>query len=136
MRRLTLRFDGSCWPNPGGVCAYGWVLLDTDGFLSSGRGRVEGLARQARTNNVAEWHALLAGLRALADMGLEDVESLTIEGDSQLVVNCLCGEWKTKKMHLAKLRDACRESLGLLGCEWKVRWIPREQNQEADALSR
>lgn len=137
--RLLLRFDGSCWPNPGGRCTYGWVLENGDGFLANGRGEASG--DYPRTNNTAEYSGVLAGLRWLAGqrrLGARtvSVELLVIEGDSELVLNTLCGAWNTKKPHLARLRDECRSILQSLGWEWKARWIPREQNQEADMLCR
>jgi ribonuclease HI len=121
-RALVLYFDGACEPNPGGVASWGWVRLPEGGGgpIEEGCGIVgEG---DGITNNVAEYYALGHGLRAITDEGLRPAR-LTIRGDSKLAV------------HLAQLRDRCRELLQALGCEWSAVWIPREENTLADALS-
>jgi ribonuclease HI len=127
-----LYFDGACGPtNPGGVATYGWRLMAPDGEeLASGTG--EACRGPGATNNVAEWHGLWAGLRSLAAKGWRG--RLQILGDSQLVLLQLNRLWRCHKERLRQYRDQC---LALLeGIEWRAVWIPREQNAEADALSR
>ena len=128
---FTLYFDGLCEPrNPGGIATYGWLLLDERGeVIQEGHG-VEARGPKA-TNNVAEWSALEHGLRAAAALR---PERLLIHGDSKLAINQLTGEWRTHAAHLRPYRDRCRELLK--GCDWQARWVPREQNAAADALSR
>jgi len=128
---LTLYFDGLCEPvNPGGIACFGWLLLDERGQVVQEGNGVEARGPDA-TNNVAEWAALERGLRAAAALR---PESLEIRGDSQLVINQLTGSWRMNAVHLRPYRERCLYLLR--GCQWAARWIPREQNEAADALSR
>jgi len=129
MIALTLYFDGLCEPmNPGGIACYGWLLLQDGKEIARGNG-VETRGPDA-TNNVAEWSALLYGLRAAAALR---PESLEIRGDSQLVINQLTGSWRMNAAHLRAYRDRCLDLLH--GCQWTARWVSRGQNEAADALS-
>ena len=146
---LTLYFDGSCEPiNPGGVATWGWVLFKTPlgGPLATNRGMA--MQGKGATNNIAEYHALGHGLRWLLDhpAHLNDVinrdlrEELVIRGDSKLVIHQIMpsdmpGSWKCNAPHLLKLRDRCRELIGLLKVDVKLEWVPREENSLADAQS-
>lgn len=134
---MTLWFDGACEPkNPGGVATCGWVIRDSNSeLLASGKREV---ARgEGATNNVAEWTALGLGLRWMLDN--HQVTSkcvLGIRGDSKLVVEQLNRNWKCNAPHLLKLRDRCLAILEELGpTSWTAKWIPREENEEADLLS-
>jgi ribonuclease HI len=133
---VTIYFDGACEPkNPGGVATAGWIILgDNDEPLG---GDCCVICRgEGATNNVAEWAALGKALRHVADSGLQ-VGTLQIYGDSMLVVNQLTGNWNCNKEHLQKLRDRCKELISQINpSDLVVEWIPREQNEEADALSR
>jgi ribonuclease HI len=105
-------------------------LKDREGAtLFEGWGVVAGT--DPRTNNTAEWNALLEGIRFARQFPLE---RLSIQGDSQLVIHQLNRRWGAKKPHLARLRDECLSLL--LGIDWDASWVPREQNDGADGLSR
>ncbi len=127
-----LNFDGACEPvNPGGTASWGFVLFNSDGDLVAQGAGVVGTG-PGMTNNVAEWAAVEEGVRRFREMGLNG--ALAIRGDSQLVVKQLGGEWRCKKPHLEAARDRV---LALLdGIAWAVEWVPREENQLADELSR
>jgi ribonuclease HI len=113
-------------------------------YILNGVGKVDIVnPAPANTNNVAEYMALGFAIRdAIALMREKPGEkfTLTIRGDSQLVVNQINRSWQCNKEHLAKLRDRCLELLNsakLIGLEkWSIVWIPREQNEKADALGR
>lgn len=137
---MRVFFDGACEPvNPGGVATCGWIIYGGDDeivaddaeFVREGDGA---------TNNVAEYHALGRALRWLVDnqQSLDGIGQLKIFGDSQLVCKQVDGSWKCNKDHLLKLRDRCRELLAELRTkvEVEIRWIPREENEAADSLSR
>lgn len=132
----TLYFDGACEPiNPGGVATGGWVIFD-DGQQLLGQSQVFKRGDGA-TNNYAEWCALGCGLKAfLEHRDLILSKKLFIYGDSMLVINQLNGKWKCNKEHLRKLRDRCKELLVSIDLPWSAEWIPREKNEESDALSR
>ena len=128
---ITIYFDGLCYPrNPGGVAAYGYaVYLDGKpiwrGFGAVGEGR-------GMTNNVAEYEALLAAARWLVDEGIE--EKIIIKGDSELVIKQMRGEYRvasaTSKMYVPEIKRL------LQGKDVSFSWLPREENEEADQLSR
>jgi ribonuclease HI len=132
---LTLYFDGACEPrNPGGVATYGWLLVDGRRTIQTGWG----FARKGRgaTNNYAEWCALGFALRWLLDNRDRWEGQIEIRGDSQLVINQLTGAWQCRQPSLQRLRLRCLHILQELGIGWRAKWIPRERNTRADALSR
>lgn len=137
-----IEFDGACEPrNPGGVATAGYrILVDGETLFEAGEVCCEG---PGATNNVAEYTALGRALRKFADtvdfaQRLGVVE-LTITGDSQLVVNQVNDAWKCNKPHLERLRNRCRELIDQIvaaGIEVELSWVPREENEAADRLSR
>ena len=84
------------------------------------------------TNNEAEYAALMAVLDAAVEA---KVENLVVHGDSQLVVRQVNGEWFIKAK---KLVPMCKTVLELKGQipYITIRWIPREENSGAEALSK
>jgi ribonuclease HI len=95
--------------------------------------RLRGLYRYlgTATNNEAEYHALIEGLKALTDWHPDRLEVFM---DSKLVVEQLKGTYKVKKRELQPL---CRQALELLNAfpEWEVTHVEREKNKGADALA-
>ncbi|MEP6464554.1 MAG: bifunctional RNase H/acid phosphatase [Frankiaceae bacterium] len=126
-RRLVIEADGGSRGNPG-LAGYGAVVRDagTGEVLAEVAG---GIGRA--TNNVAEYHGLLAGLRAAADWEPSAVE---VRMDSKLVVEQMSGRWQVK--HPA-MRVLARQAFDLVGRLPAVtfRHIPREQNRHADRLA-
>lgn len=122
--------------NPGGVATCGWVIRDDAGELVASDSRMV-CKGDGATNNVAEWCALGFALRYMADSKAFGNCDLMIRGDSQLVVFQLIGKYKCNAEHLRKLRDRCLAVIDEIGCtSWKAEWIKRDENEEADALSR
>lgn len=133
MPDLEIQFDGLCEPrNPGGVLAWGFTISADGRLIHEGHGSAA--AGPLNTNNVAEYLALGFALRWATDHG--GFDGLRIRGDSQLVVKQVNGEWQCKAGHLRRYRDRCRELLNGTGKPWRVEWVPREQNEAADQLSR
>ncbi len=125
-RVMTLRFDGSCRPNPGPM-GIGYLLL-TDGSTSLVR---VGAFIGEGTNNEAEYQALLAGMRHALKLGFWNLE---VVSDSKLVVQQMKGEWAVRG-NLARLhREAT--NLGRLFFNFDIRHVYRESNTLADDLSR
>lgn len=83
------------------------------------------------TNNEAEYEALILACKLVWGYG-STKEPTIFYCDSKLVVNQVNGKWKTKESRLAVLRDDVRSRLRE---NWKVVWIPREKNQEANDLA-
>ena len=88
-----------------------------------------------KTNNEAEYMALVGGLTKAAELGIANLE---VKGDSKLVVNQVNGTWQVKKENLMKLWrlvDDVKKNKDNFAGRLKVTYVPREQNAEADALA-
>jgi len=85
--------DGGSRGNPG-EAAYAFLIYDGERKLCARKKRL-GVA----TNNVAEYTAVLEGLKKAAELG----GSVEVFSDSELVVRQLNGQYKVKKPHLKKL---------------------------------
>lgn len=130
---IEVYFDGSCEPvNPGGNMTWAFIVT-ADGLPPlTGSGFIE--AAPENTNNVAEWLSLFYAISTIAESRLLSRARLVIRGDSKLVINQLTGDWRCNAPRLAKARD---QVLALLRCrQWSAEWVPREQNERADALGR
>jgi len=118
--------DGLAEPNPGRGC-FGWIARSRGGVIGSGHGFVG----ERVTSNEAEYRALIEALRWAAGQGLKDV---VVQMDSKLVVKQVRGSWRCKSENLWPLLSLAWELAEKVRAF--VAWIPREQNIEADALSR
>lgn len=135
-----LHFDGSCWPNPGGRCKFGWHIEICDGQclgdaprrLATGNGEVKS---DMRTNNVAEFEGLIGALSWFARLAVDPDDALEVFGDSQLIINLSTHKSHTKLPHLAALMWEARALLKSLKCQWSAHWVHREENAEADAIA-
>ena len=131
---IVVYVDGLCEPvNPGGTATYGYVIRNDDGRDIARKSGVVGKGPEM-SNNVAEYAALCEALRFLISEKLARLP-IEIRSDSRLVVNQMKGEWKFHKgLYAQKYRDA--KALATQFDRVKFGWIPREENKEADALSR
>ena len=122
----SLYTDGASRGNPGEAGA-GAVLLDSRENELATRSMYLG----RRTNNAAEYLALIIGLEAALETGCRD---LNIFLDSELIVRQITGQYKVKNQQLKPLYDQVRELLNRLQT-WKIRHVPREKNIRADKLA-
>ena len=99
----TLYFDGACRGNPGPSGAGALIRRDADDRVIFELAEYLG---DDKTNNEAEYLALLRGLSKAADLG---ICHLDVKGDSSLVVNQVNGAWKVKKEHLVPLWRTARD---------------------------
>ena len=117
--------DGGARGNPGpaGVAA---VVTAPDGTLLAEQGEYIG----ETTNNVAEYRAVLLGLRLARELGARHVE---VVNDSELVARQINGVYKVKH---AGLKPLFVETMGALRefDRWAVRNVRRESNERADEL--
>lgn len=136
---IHLAFDGSCEPkNPGGVACIGWLITNAESkqLLAQGHQVVAAETPKA-TNNFAEYCALGYPLRWLKDQGWRG--NLAVTGDSQLIVKQVNDEWRCNKEHLQELRKRIwklLEELELNSSNFSLEWVPRDLNEQADALGR
>src|SRR3954452_18139787 len=86
--KACLYIDGGSRGNPG-PAAIGYILETNVGVRLAEVGEQIGEA----TNNVAEYSALIAGLKIALDF---DVTELEVVSDSELVVKQMLGEYKVK----------------------------------------
>ncbi|MEO7494299.1 MAG: ribonuclease HI family protein [Massilia sp.] len=118
-------FDGSAHPNPG-RCGIGALLTGPNGERDE-------VSRDVGygDSGEAEYQALIALLEAALRRGAHE---LTIYGDSRVVIDDMNG---VAGASAASLR-AYRIEAGALMAQLRqvsLRWIPRQKNGEADALS-
>src|SRR3954467_12512119 len=86
----------------------------------------------AASNNVAEYEALVHGLRLAKELG---IRRILCYGDSDLVVQQSSGDWDAKDANMASYRFLMQHPSGYFeGCEFLH--VPRADNGPADALAR
>jgi len=128
---LIANFDGSCNPNPGGVCSYGFVVWRDQTRIQEGHGSAAPRGPGA-TNNVAEYTGCIRALEWILAQGC--TEPVVLRGDSELVLKQLKGDYKVRSPLLAPLYWRARELAAHLP-SLRFEWVPREQNAEADRLA-
>jgi len=126
-RMLLIEADGGSRGNPG-HSGSGAVVMD----MASGEILAEiGLYGGIASNNVAEYRAMIAGVRRALEID-PDAE-LHIRMDSKLVVEQMSGRWRIKHPDMAELAAEARELLS--GTPVRFEWIPRLDNSRADKLA-
>lgn len=88
-----------------------------------------------RTNNEAEYYALLKALTLAEERWtdkttgkvLSGVGEILIRSDSQLVVNQVNGAWRVEDSKHVELSEQARDSIKELG-NIRLEWVPREEN--------
>ena len=118
--------DGGSRGNPG-PAGCGAVLTDPTGRTLAEISEPIGRA----TNNVAEYQALILGLEAAAERG---VQELTVRCDSELIVHQLNGIYKVRNAGLKPLHERARKLLAGFRSV-RIEHVRREMNRKADALA-
>ncbi|MBA3422322.1 MAG: ribonuclease HI family protein [Thermoleophilaceae bacterium] len=123
--RVVVHVDGGARGNPGpaGIAAVaagvgGDTLREESAYIGEA------------TNNVAEYRALLLGLKVAEELGAREVEVVC---DSQLVARQVGGQYRVKHAGLRPLHQEAMAALGRFD-RWSVRDVRREQNERADEL--
>ena len=123
--KARLSTDGGARGNPG-PAAFAYVLEAEDGTVLDARGQAIGIA----TNNVAEYRALVEGLRRAAEAGIDELE---VVSDSELMVKQMRGEYRVKNEALRVLSvEAGRLARGIGSVPYVA--VRREHNVLADRL--
>ena len=122
--KVVIHVDGGARGNPGPAAA-GAVISSPDGAVLAEAAELLGEA----TNNVAEWHGLLRGLEAAAELG---ARRLSVRLDSELVVRQLTGVYRVKHPDLIPLHGKARRLLAGFA-EVDIAHVRREHNKLADA---
>lgn len=131
---IEVYFDGLCQPvNPGGIACYSFVVKKDGKTIHSDYGIAGEPFSPESTNNVAEYTALANALEWLVANDFTS-EKILIKSDSQLVVNQMNGTYKIKAKKIIPLYKQA-VMLKSKFSELEIRWVPREQNKEADMLT-
>jgi probable phosphoglycerate mutase len=103
------------------------VIEDEHGMRLRGLHRWLGVA----TNNEAEYHAVIEGLKAVSDWKPDRLEVFL---DSKLVVEQLKGKYRVKEPRLQALHREAKELLAGFA-DVSISHVDRERNKGADALA-
>ena len=123
---MVAYIDGGSRGNPG-PAGYGVRIEDAAAVAVAELHGSLGVA----TNNVAEYHGLLAALTWAADHG---VTSLEIRSDSELLVKQMLGVYRFKNPGLQPLHQKARQLAARVG-RVRFKHVRRELNKEADRLA-
>jgi len=132
---IEIYTDGLAEPNPG-VGTYGYVIHRDGRKILAGHG----FAGDPVTNNYAEYQGLVKALEEARQFAQEEI---TVLSDSKLLVGQMSGEWKVSKKalrnpskgsYVGKYLEAKEEAKRFERLRFV--WVPREENAEADELSR
>ena len=128
--------DGLAEPRNPGIGTYGFVVY-REGLEFK---RAHGFDGYPVSNNHAEYSGLIEALKSVAEFPEEEI---VVRSDSKMLVNQMSGLWKVSKKaynnpdegsyadKFLEARELARKFARL-----RFEWIPREQNSEADELSR
>ncbi len=123
--RAVIHADGASSGNPGpsGV-----------GAVVDFKGEIHEIAEPigTATNNIAEYSSLVYALKRAHELGASEAE---VYMDSELVVRQMRGQYKVKNAGLKPLFEKARELSGKFSF-FSITHVPREQNKEADRLSK
>lgn len=125
----TLYFDGGSRGNPG-IAGSGSFIIDAEGNEVWADAYFIG---RNNTNNEAEYTGLLRGLQHMAKI-VKPGHTLTVRGDSELVIKQMRGEYKVSSAKLRPLWQECCRIAGTLP-HVVFEHVPRAANAKADALS-
>jgi ribonuclease HI len=123
--KVIVHVDGGARGNPGPAAA-ACVVTSPEGEPLAERSELLGTA----TNNVAEYRALLLGLRCARELGASEVE---VVGDSELIAKQVQGVYKVKHEAMRPLHRQALDALEQFE-SWSIRTVPRAQNAHADEL--
>ncbi|KAK9064514.1 hypothetical protein SSX86_015896 [Deinandra increscens subsp. villosa] len=122
-RTCILEFDGASKGNPGQAGA-GAVLRTDDGNLICRLREGLGIV----TNNVAEYRAMILGLRYALSKGFTGIRVL---GDSKLVCMQVQGLWKVKNQNISKLYEEAKKLKDKFRF-FQIDHVLRDLNSDAD----
>jgi ribonuclease HI len=137
---LTLCFDGLfrsvaahlTQQTHAGFMCYGWIITRQGLRIAHGHGAFA--HSKNASSNIAEYLALIEGLDALLDLGIEN-ELVEVCGDAKSVIDQMCGKALVNAASIKPLyRRAMQLASRLPNIQWS--WTPRKHNRPADSLSR
>jgi ribonuclease HI len=124
MKKIIINTDGGARNNPG-PAGIGVVISDPEGNILETYKEHIGDA----TNNIAEYRALIAGLKHAKRFEAEEIECRL---DSELVVKQVTGVYKAKDEGMKEMLQIVREMVFFKPIEFVH--VRREKNKLADKL--
>lgn len=135
MRLIAVHSDGSCWNKEGHKHLMGCgVAVFVDGVYEEDLSRAWGVIDYKNgSNNVAEWLALVEAARIVKDLKKSfPGHKFVVCSDSQIITNQFNG---TYAINQEVFREYWKQAKRYKSID-AIKWIPREQNKEADKLSK
>ena len=83
------------------------------------------------TNNIAEYEALILGLRVAKDLG---IQQLSVFGDYKLIVHQVKDVYQVKLYLLKVYRNEVWDLIDNYFVSFNITYIPRDHNQTVDSL--
>lgn len=137
MKTITLEFDGSCKPNPGGIAKYSFCLKDENGIIKTGKG-VVGLdilsVTKTTSSNIAEYCGLINGLKSIPEEERKYI-NINIFSDSKLLVGQMGGFTKVESKNLIYLNNIAKTLVSGFGSV-SFNWFERKKNKFCDRLAK
>jgi len=128
--------DSSCQPwHPGGILTWAFLVKHKKQLIHQ-EAKIIGWGKEDLTVNRGEMTAVLAAMLWLIRLPKEERIPAVINSDSQLVVNQCSESWGCHEPNLKAILDLIFKAKGRYRKSIIYKWIPREKNKEADALSR
>jgi ribonuclease HI len=84
------------------------------------------------TNNVAKYEALVLGLRAAKEMGIEEV---AVFGDAELIIQQVGNAYRAKHPRLRSYKNEVWDLIDNFFSAFNISFIPREENTLVDSLA-
>jgi ribonuclease HI len=125
--KVLMHCDGASRGNPGPASAGAQLCDALTGQVLAEVSEALGVA----TNNVAEYQALVLGLKKARQLGVEEI---LIKADSQLLIRQINGQYRVKHPDMQRLHAQAFVLLGQFA-KWSAEHVPREANAEADRLA-
>jgi len=133
---IEIYTDGLAEPINPGIGTYGYVVYRDGKAIKRGHG----FDGDPVSNNHAEYAGLVKALESVLAFADEEI---VVKSDSKMLANQMAGEWKVSKKAYNNKSEGSYVDEYLRAKEVSRRfaklsfvWIPREQNSEADELSR
>lgn len=126
-------FDGGCYPNPGGEATWAYIIKNCTGcIVGSDNGSFSGRT----SNNVAECVAARNALSAMRQFAISG-QRIALVGDSRICLNKIATRQPGKGLFAESLKQAQAVYAAMVhaGVKMCVKWVPREENAECDALT-
>lgn len=141
--KIRINFDGACNNHlehpPAGVGIAVFIDGIYDAELSLAIPIMPNQLGIRNTNNTTEWQGCIWAMKTLKSLAsCEELVSAAFEvfSDSQVVTQVFNGKHETHTPEFKKYCEEAHKIVDAVMFELKIQWVPREQNKEADKLSK